>query len=1141
MKKRNLIATSIAVLVLLQIAGPAFLRSQAITGGIFGSVTDNAGRVVPAAQVTISNEGTGISVNRTTDQSGDYISDQLSVGTYSVTAVAPGFTTATTRGISVTIGSQVRVDSKLNVGAASETVQVEGEAQALQTTGAEVSNTISQEAIDSLPVSSRDPLTLALLSPTVVQRGTLSVSAVNEPYLGTNIPTIAGGRGEGVNFTVGGLNINNRLFNTPMEKPPLDSLAEVTVLTDNYSAQYGLGDGQVMMEIRSGTNSIHGTAYEYLENTDLNARNYLDTARNIVHLNQFGATVGGPVVVPHYNGRNHTFFFFNYEGTRIPNKNQAAGLYPTAALLGGNFSSLTTATGSPVQIFDPASTNPITGTRQAFSGNIIPPGRISPIAAKLLAAYGAPTGSSFSNPTNYSSAVASNTTVDQYAVKFDSSYGRDTFSTRYSLSNPYLFSGNLAVNAVNTNSLRNQLIGQTWTHTFSPTLLNDFRVGYTRQLNTNVPPVAASTDLQTTAGIPNHLPYNLLPYIPFQSVTNTPTFSSLPTILAGGNGQIQQQIQLVDEASWTKGHHTMKFGIDFRRRHMDSTGISASGQATIEFNGGFSSQLTYNSTGTNALPGGFVPTQGTGSPLADFLLGQIYEEDYGLGTNSYHYRDNMYSLFGQDLWRLNARLSVTYGLRWDYQSPVAEKNGRESWLVTNGCPTSGGCLFTDGQVKGLPYDPIVNPFPGVNKIRNGGLNPDRNNFGPRLGITYLLNASTVVRLGGGIFYSLAEQYQLPGLVSQPPFGTGYQIRQTTSVGQSSNFQLGNMWTPLPSTSAGTVTPGTVSLNQVPLITNVTPAIYDANLAIQHQFSPNAVAEIGYAGKFGRKLANFEQMNYCDVPVGTPCNQNPVTGQSIRIYPNFGPIYAQVTNGTNAYESVYGRFDRKFHNGLSFAANYTFSRDNSTGLDSVSNDIFQGGTDIFSLNDPRIRNKKRSLLDVPQRFVAYGVYNLPFGPGKRFWNSAAPFTNALVSGWQISVIETLQHGQAMDLSSFGNAYYVAGKQNSLRRMDFKKTGYFFDPTIFTLTPDGYPVPPNNFYGAGSNNTDMALFKKFKIHDESSVEIRADMFNAFNHGQFELPNGVMFYSGFGKFLPSLTANSGNSARPARIVELSARLRF
>ena len=1118
------------------------LYSQVITGGILGTVTDNSGKVIPSAEVVITNDATGIALHRMTTQTGDFAAEQLPIGTYHLTISAKGFSTASITGVSVSVGSQIRVDSRLTVGSVSQVVHVEAEAVELQTTGSQVSTTIGQQLIENLPVSGRDPLLLTLLSPTVVQRGTMNVSVVDEPYLGTNIPTISGGRGEAVDFIVGGLNINNRNFNTPMEKPPLDSLAEVTVLSNNYSAEYGLGDGQVIMELRSGSNSLHGTAYDYVQNTDLNARQYLNTTRNIVHDNQFGATLGGPVLLPHYDGRNHTFFFFNYEGDRIPNGTPVANLFPTSAMLSGDFSRLVNPDGTPVVIYDPATTDPTTGARQPFANNMIAPGRISSIATKLLSAFGAPTASSFALPNDVTGTARTNTTIDQYAVKFDTTYGREALSTRYSLSNPYLFAGSIVTNAATTNSLRNQLIGQTWTHTFSPRLINDFRIGYTRQRDINVPPIAASQDLQQEAGIPNPIPYNLLPFTEFNSVSGTPSFSSIPQILAGGNGQIQQQFQFIDNLTWTIGNHTLKFGTDIRRRRWDSYGFTSSSSATLEFNAAFTSQLQYQPTSSNALQGGFVPVQGTGSPLADFLLGQVYEEDYGLGNDSYRYRDDMISGFGQDLWRISSHLTASLGLRWDYQSPVSETDGRESWLVTKGCPTSGGCLVTDGQVKGLPYDPIINPFPGVDKIRNGGLNPDRNNFGPRLGVTYLLRPDTVIRAGAGWFYSLAEQYQMPGLVTQPPFGTGYQIRQTSTVVQNSTFQLSSLWTPLSTTtSTSYVTPGTVSLNQVPLITNITSELYDANLAIQHEFSPHTSAEFGYAGKFGRHLANFAQINYCDVPVNAPCQVNPTTGQDIRIYPNFGPIYAEITNSDNEYESVYIRLDSSLHNGLSFSTNYTFSTNESTGLDSVSNDIFQGGDDILSLIDPRLTNRKRSLLDVPQRFVAFGVYRLPVGRGMHFGGSASPLLNALIGGWQVSGIETLQSGQTIDLSSFGAAYFVPGGAQSLKRMNFRSTGYFFNPALFTLTPTSSPVPPNSFFGAGINNTDLSAFKEFTIADRNRVQLRSDFFNAVNHGQFETPENVIFDTGFGKFLPTLPPSSGNSIRPPRTIELSARYLF
>ena len=1133
------LVSSIFLIVAL-IASPS-VHSQVITGTIFGTVKDSNGGVIQGATVTVTNQETGVSQKQETTQSGDYSVSQLPVGKYEVTVAYTGFKTAATSGLTISSGANIRVDLSLTVGSMAETVQVSAESVQLQTVGSVVGNTVDQRLIETLPIAGRDVLRLALLAPTVVQRGSANVSAVSSPYLGSNIPTISGGRGESISFTVGGLNINSRVYNTPMEKPPLDSLAEFTVLSNNYSAEYGQGDGQIIAELRSGANKFHGSAYEFVRNTSLNARNPLASERDTVHFNQFGGTLGGPVILPGYNGRNKTFFFFSYEGTRNPSSTVVSGLYPTASLLSGDFSGLRNSDGSPVIIYDPLTTDPTTGLRQPFPGNIIPADRINPIAAKLLGASGTPTGSGATLPVNVQGVSPSDTTVDQYAVKFDHHFRDDVFTTRYSLSNPRLFSGSLVENAQNTQTLRNQLIGQTWTHLFGPTLVNEFRVGYTRQRDQNVPPVAASQDLQAAAGINNPLPYNLLPYIAFQSATGTPSFTNIPGILAGGNGQIQQQFQFIDNLSWTRDKHTLKFGTDIRRRRWDTVGLTPAGSATLEFNGIFTSQLASNPTDPNAFPGGFVPVTGTGSPLADLLLGQIREEDYGLGTNQFSYRDSMFSWFVQDTWRVTPRLTVNAGLRWDYQTPVSEKRGRESWLVTDGCPTSGGCLVTDGRAQGFPPDPIVNPFPGVKKIRPGGVNPDRNNFGPRLSISYLLNKDTVVRAGAGIFYSLAEQYQLPGLVTQPPFGTGYQIRTSGTVVDNSDFQLDTLWTPLAITPGGTVSPGVVSLNQVPLISNVTPRLTDVTFAVQHQFSSSMSMEIGYAGKWGNKLPDFGQINYCDVPVNAPCQTDPNTGQPIRIYSNFGPIYALVTDGSNQYQSGYVRFDRSFKNGFSLSANYTWSQNFSTGFDSVSNDIFQGGTDILSLIDPRLKNRKRSLIDVPNRFVAYGAYDLPFGRGKSFGHDVSRFSDAVIGGWQLSWITTFQSGMTLDLSSFGVAHFAPGGAAKLKRLDPRKTGYFFDPTLFTFNSDDDPVPPNSFRGAGINNWDLSIFKAFHITEGHRFEFRADFFNAFNHTQFEMPQNRIFAPGFGQFLLQLSDNKGNSIRPPRNIQLGLRYSF
>jgi hypothetical protein len=1116
-------------------------HGQVITGDIFGTVKDASNALVPGATVMVTNQDTAVAKTFVTDATGAYSAPQLTIGRYEVSVTLAGFKTATASGVAISSGASVRVDLTLAVGETTEIVRVTAGVAQLQTASSTVSNTINQQLIESLPVAGRDVLRLALLAPTVVQRGTANVGAVSSPYLGSNVPTIAGGRGEAVSFTVGGLNINNRVYNAPMEKPPLDSLAEFTILTNNYSAEYGQGDGQVIAELRSGANQWHGSAYDYVRNTSLNARNFLQAEKDVVHFNQFGATLGGPVLLPGYDGRNRTFFFFSYEGTRSPNSTVVSGLYPTAAQLNGDFSGLRNSDGSLVTIYDPRTTNPVTGARQPFPQNIIPPDRISPIAQQFFSVAGAPSPSGFALPTNVEGGAPNDFTTDQYALKFDHSTTRDQFSTRYSVSNPHVFSGSLVQAAENSQSLKNQLIGQTWTRILGPTLVNELRVGYTRQRDQHEPPVAADQDLQQAVGITNPIPYNLLPVLLLQSETGSPSFTNLPGILAGGTGQLQQQFQFIDNVTWTKGRHSFKFGTDIRRRHWDTVGATPAGAATLQFNGGFTSQLVLNPSDSNAFPGGFSPIIGTGSPVADLLLGQITSEDYGLGTSQFEYRDTMVSLFAQDSWRVTEKLTVSVGLRWDYQSPIGEINGRQSWLVTDGCPTAGGCLVTDGVAKGFPADPILNPYPGEKKIRTGGITPDRNNFGPRVSAAYLLGDRTVIRAGAGMFFSLWEQYQLPGLVTQPPFGTGYQIRATTTVVGNSDFQLSDAWAPLSGSTGEPVAPGVVSLNQIPLVDNVTPQLTNATFAVQHMFGDNMTAEVGYAGKWGKHLPNFNQINTCASPVGEPCQTDPATGRTITHYTNFGPIFAQTTDAESDYTSFYARLDRRFSNGLAFAANYTWSQNFSTGFDSVSNDIFQGGTYIQGLIDPRLLKRKRSLLDVPHRFVTYGTYELPFGSGKRYGGSTSPGVEALIGGWQVGWVATFQSGMTLDLSSFGVAHFAPGGEEQLQRLDFRETGLFFDPTLFTFNSSDPAVPPNSFRGAGINNFDLSVSKRFTVTKGHRLEFRADFFNAFNHAQFEMPQNRIFAPGFGQFLLQLSDNKGNSMRPPRNIQLSARYMF
>ena len=410
----------------------------------------------------------------------------------------------------------------------------------------------------------------------------------------------------------------------------------------------------------------------------------------------------------------------------------------------------------------------------------------------------------------------------------------------------------------------------------------------------------------------------------------------------------------------------------------------------------------------------------------------------------------------------------------------------------------------------------------------------------------MLGKNTILRGGFGTYYSVYEQVFFPG-PTKPPFGTGHTIRTTNTIATTSDFTLDNLFPPLPVQASGFVIPGTVSPNQVPDINTITPRLMNVNAAAQHSLTSNLTVEVGYAWKRGEHLSNFKAINPC-VPYSQPCQLDPVYKTQIRYYKNFAQIYMSVLDGRNFYHSGYARMTRRFSKGLSFDASYTWSQNISEGYDSMSNDIFQGGdagATVADLTKPKPwlnNNRKRSLLDVPNKFVVNGIYELPVGKGKRLLGNASGTANRIVGGWQVSWITMFQSGQVVDLTGFGQARFLPGQGRNLKRMDFRTTGYFFDPNLFTRERVGTDlVPPNCFRGAGINNWDISLLKEVPISERHRIQLRADFFNAFNHAQFETPQHRIYGPGFGKFVPVLDDNKGNSVRPPRSIQVALRYTF
>ena len=1118
--------------------GPALL-GQVITGTILGRITDPTGAVIPEATVTVTKQATNVSLTTETQEGGEYAVSLLPIGAYTVSVSLDGFKTSIVRDLRVTQGSSIRVDVTLELGTIAETAEVVATAGMLETSNAQVSHSVEGRGIRELPIVGRDILRLATLGPGVVQRQTNSIQrSVGGDYLGSNSPTVAGGRAEAVSYTFGGINVNNRRVSVPMEKPALDTVDEFTVLTNNYSAEYGQGDGQVLIEFRSGANELHGSVYNYFRNDALNARGFFDDRKEKERFNQFGVAVGGPII------RDRSFFFVNYEGIRNPASEILGGLFPTSELLAGDFSDFRDANGNVIPIFDPATTDPVTGQRQQFAGNVIPSGQISPIARNLYEIYGAPTPRSLppGAGNNVLENLSRNQPVDQFSIKIDHHFaGGDALSTRYSFTDPRTDNENITQASSAANSLRNQVIGQTWTHVFSSAILNEFRVGYARQRTVSIPQIEIiEQDLQSVAGIPNPLPFNFLPTIFFQSATGTPSFNQLNGVSgAGSSGEVQQHYQIVDNFSWVRGKHSLRFGTDIRRRLWDTIGVQPAGGASLVTRGIFTGQLEPDPDN----PGAFRGMSGTGAPLADFLLGQLESVDYGIGRNIFAFRDWVVAFYVQDTWQVTPRFTLNLGLRWDYQSPITDKFGRQSFVVKDSrCPD--GCLLNDGTFGGT-VDPITNPFPGEEAISPGGIRSDTNNFGPRIGLAYRLSDRTVIRAGGGMYFGLWGQNNFAN-PSQPPFGSGFtlnpSITDTRDLAQFTQAQhrLDNIYPPLP--QPGSTPPG-LFINHFFDINNVQPEYINATLAVQHALTPELSVEVGYLGKFSHHLPNFENQNPCTIPLSAflfpPCDLS--ASPVYTTFNNFGAVVMNASNGTSNYNGGYVEVQKRFSHGLHFLASYTWSKTMSRGFDSVGNDIFLGGTYVEPLIDWRKRSPKLSVLDVPHRFVAHGIYELPFGHGKVLGSSVSGALKHFIEDWQVSWIVAFQSGPVVDLSGLGFfAKFKPGRSEELKRLDFRKTGLFFDPDLFQLF-SGDPVPFNHFRGAGINNWDLSISKRIRVTENQRLQFRVEFFNAWNHGQFETPGNFILNPGFGTFQPTNASFGTNGARPSRTIQLGLKYIF
>ncbi|HET9184055.1 MAG TPA: carboxypeptidase regulatory-like domain-containing protein [Candidatus Angelobacter sp.] len=1119
-----------AFFFLLLINTPALLVSQDATGRIVGTVTDPSGAVIAGARVVVTNADTHVTRATVTNGSGFYQVLALPVGNYTVQAERTGFNPVTTTASKLDINQSLKIDIRLQVGAKAETVTVESNAATVETISPTMGSTVSDSSIQDLPLNGRNVLDLALLQPGVLPAdnpNNTSAFSANTAF------SISGGRNDSNTFILdGGLN-NDLLDNGVVYNPDPDAVQEFKVLTSNFTAEYGRnGGGIVTVVTKSGTNTLHGSAYEFNRNDAYNASDFFSNfnglPRPVLKRNQFGGTLGGPIL------KDKLFFFGSYEGQRenslVPG-GQVSVLTPQEAQ--GDFSA------SPNQpavaaflqanpFFQPDPTK-----RGVNKGDptIIDPSTFDPAAKAYLQAGLvpiSPSGSaSFQNPAKNN--------FNELTTKFDWNWNDNNhFTTTLGrFHNDQLNPGPGGIPGFNsTTANTRQFLHFAYTRIFSPNMLNEFHVSAQRN---DILQSKPANSLPT----PSQLGINITPDLP----TGPPQldFSNLTVgfSIQGPSNLTDNTFNYSDTLSWTRGKHTMKFGGAFSA-FQDNQLFDFIGNGLFDFGN----------------------SNGAGDPFANFLAGLPLDFLQFPAAPS-NIRGKSTFVFGQDEWHVTPTLVLTLGLRYEYSTPKLDTLGRTFDVI----PGQQSTVF--------PGAPVGLVFPGDPGAPRGANFPDRNDWAPRFGFAWqpFKDSKTSVRGGIGVFYDILkaeDNFQFNG---QVPFASAanFGFPDPSVNGSAGPFNFFD--DPFGSTGFPNPFPTRPVDHSVNFFNNFgtfggggvffvdphlrTPYTYQYNLSIEHEVARRTTLEVAYVGSFSRKLTALKDINPFDPATlnsGNPqriLNETP--GNHLADNVNFTTdgsfgLLNEFTNSANASYNALQLSLRKqvsntpvFGNAF-FTLGYTYAHsiDDASGFRQFNSNVSAVLPHVF---------RASSDFDIRHFLVFSGGWELPFNKGPK----------ALVKGWNLFPILTWRTGYPLTASAglfslnsdpglsgagdsglvnadlTGPIHYVDPHQ--VQNLGGSSGPFFLDPTAFSDNPTGpYGTAPRNVIRApGRTNLDLALSKTTPIYKErATLELRVDSFNIFNHTQF---------SNFDTDAADLGSTFGQAtqAYAPRILQLAAHIRF
>ena len=1131
----------ICTLAFFLMASTVSLRAQTTNGGIQGTITDPSGAAVSGASVTGRNMDTGLSFTTTTTDAGIYSLPNLPPGRYAVVVEVPNLKRYSREGVTVVTGTVVSLDMEMQIGAVSENVTVNADASQLQTATSDIGTTVQSTLVANLPLevsgTIRNPVQFIELVP-----GFVGGVANNPGSNSSDDFKVNGGQEGGTDVLVDGVSISLVSANTQWNKGvSTEGVQEFKVLQSNFSPEYGeSGDGIVSLTLKSGTNELHGSAYDYLRNKSLDANswknNLLGSPRSVDTQNDFGATVGGPVFIPKlYHGRDKTFFFFDYEGFRLRNGGTGTQSLPNENFRKGNFSALLPA----VQLYDPT-------THAAIPGNILtndPNFKPSAVMTKVFALL-PPTNGSLTN--NVADHTVSSTTANLFDVKID-----HVFSERHRISGGFDYDNTRTGGTSDLGPIFGQSIPQDTryarfsdNYVFTPSLVNQFLFGFSRRYR-------AEGSNSIGLGFPAKIGLTGVSNATFPCIKWGGGFNY--NVNNCGDSEFADNVyQVNDSVSWVKGKHNLKFGGEVRMLQFNVRRLT---QGSGEFD--FSPAQT-SSTGTATGVGG----DAVASSL--FGLSDTTTLNYG-AFSGVRYKD--FSFYGQDSYKFSSRLTLNYGLRYDLDLPASEAFNRFS-AVDPTLPNPGA-----GNILG------AYTYFGTGTGRNGRKRPQdtyHKAFGPRVGFAYSINSKTVLRGGYGIFYEALKE----GSFADQD-GLGFFNKQTVTVANGGPTQIDNgvahLFPPLgPFTPEGQNGNGGVIL--VPANSGRPADIQTWNLDIQRQVMSNLMVSVAYVGSKGTHLPALNiipnQVNPSFLSLGSELTMNasclaahtcpnsiaagvklPYAGftgninQALRPFPQYGNFnqednsFTPDRTGNSTYHAMQLQVDKRFAQGLSFLVSYTVSK-NITDADSAGPGVsgFIGTNSFIGENSyNRSAEKAVSQLDTPQSLVASFFYELPVGHGKRYMNSGG-VTDRVLGGWSVSGILSYHSGTPTEV--YGNCQNTAGdvlfggcnttgagaRVNIVpgvpqtNKSNFSPTTMpFWNPAAFTAAaPFTFGNEPRSLPLArsfGGRNEDFTLGKKTRLFGEkATIDFRASFFNMFNRHIYSTPSNVFGPSLQTPFVPA-----------------------